>query len=178
MTDERLLFSLKQAEYMKNDIKSKLQNELAKPIESEVQVIYILARIRKLLEIEGKKESYQFLNFYCNWALHAKIDKIGKKVEHFLKQVDEDAGVATGQHMYFSYFHDEFQKFLTDLGLTASIYDPQTPSAKNNFNRLLLLIYSDTPLILKTIFERELTFSDVQGSGGSYSFSLSGTNKT
>lgn len=159
---------------MENDIKSKLANELVKPIDSEIQVVYILTRVRKLLEIKEKKEQYQFLNFYCNWALHAKIDKVGKKVEEFLKQVASGDNTAGGDHIYFSFFHQEFKLFLKEFDLPTNIYDNSNPpSAKGIFNRLLAQIYSDTPLVLKTTTEKRITFSNVKGKGGSYGLLLS-----
>ncbi len=39
---------------MRNDVREKLQTELNKKIEGEPQVVYILSRVRKMLEIDGK----------------------------------------------------------------------------------------------------------------------------
>jgi hypothetical protein len=44
---------------MINDIISKLRAELATPISSERQVVYILVELRKLLEIGGEKQKYR-----------------------------------------------------------------------------------------------------------------------
>lgn len=51
----------------------KINSTLTKDITSEMQVVYIMAEIRKLLERDNKKETYKSLNFYCNWALHTKL---------------------------------------------------------------------------------------------------------
>ena len=62
---------------MKNDIINKLKVELEKSIENEPQVIYILSRIRKILDLDHKRDSeYMVLRFYCNWALHTEIENI------------------------------------------------------------------------------------------------------
>ena len=37
---------------MRNDIKAKLQIELNKKIQGEPQVVYILSRVRKIIEID------------------------------------------------------------------------------------------------------------------------------
>lgn len=54
-------------------IVEKLHPELQKPIETEMQVVYILVELRKLLEHEGKKDAYAVLNFYGNWVVHTKL---------------------------------------------------------------------------------------------------------
>ncbi len=56
-------------------IVEKVNRELAKGITSEVQVVYIMIAIRKLLERDKKKETYRALNFYCNWVGHAQLEK-------------------------------------------------------------------------------------------------------
>lgn len=67
---------------MKNDIKDKLSIELKKPINGEPQVIYILSRIRKLLDLNHKKDgAYRILRFYCNWALHTEIQKLKTQMQ-------------------------------------------------------------------------------------------------
>jgi hypothetical protein len=54
-------------------IEEKLNHELQLTITSERQVVYILAEIRKLLELENAQSQYPTLNFCCNWALHARL---------------------------------------------------------------------------------------------------------
>ncbi|MFA5870908.1 MAG: hypothetical protein WC842_03420 [Candidatus Paceibacterota bacterium] len=56
------------------EILEKLNTELQKDIQDECQVIYILSRIRKYLEDKNEKKQYIYLNFYCNWALHSRIN--------------------------------------------------------------------------------------------------------
>ena len=52
----------------REEILEKLQKELNREIRDECQVIYILSRIRKILEISDERSKYKMLNFYCNWA--------------------------------------------------------------------------------------------------------------
>ncbi len=59
------------------DIIWKLARELDRGITSEVQVVYLLAGIRKLMERDGVKEHYPDLNFHCDWALHSKFEGTG-----------------------------------------------------------------------------------------------------
>ena len=51
----------------------KLHPELQRPIETEMQVVYILVELRKLLEHDGKKYAYPVVNFYGNWVVHTKL---------------------------------------------------------------------------------------------------------
>ena len=53
----------------------KLDVELRRPIENELQVVYIFVALRKLLEHDGKKDAYPVLNFYCNWVVHTRLSK-------------------------------------------------------------------------------------------------------
>ncbi len=59
---------------MTPDIISKLSDEIKKGINSEVQVVYLLAGIRKLLERDNQKDTYSVLNFHCNWVLHSELN--------------------------------------------------------------------------------------------------------
>ena len=56
-------------------IVEKLNRELAEPINSERQVVYILAETRKLLELAGMRERFPQLTFFCNWAMHPTLDR-------------------------------------------------------------------------------------------------------
>jgi hypothetical protein len=59
---------------MTNDISRKLQAEFNIPIERESQVVYILVEVRKLLTSE-RVSGYVTLKFFCDWALHTKLQK-------------------------------------------------------------------------------------------------------
>src|SRR6266566_2316501 len=58
---------------MKPDIIAKLSNELAEPIVSERQVVYILVELRKLIELNDDGDTFKTLKFYCDWAVHAVL---------------------------------------------------------------------------------------------------------
>ena len=72
---------------MKEDVRSKLRRELSEPISSERQVVYILVEIRKLLELNADADRFPALNFYCDWAVHAVMDKEGAK--RIVRRFDE-----------------------------------------------------------------------------------------
>jgi hypothetical protein len=71
---------------MRPDIVRKLRNELSEPIRSERQVVYLLAELRKVMELEsierieagGPADTRYFaLKFYCDWAVHVRLDQSG-----------------------------------------------------------------------------------------------------
>lgn len=72
---------------MTEAIIKKLTAELNKGITTEVQVVYLLAGIRKLIERDEAAERYLTLNFHCDWALHSKLDRAGAKA--ILERLDE-----------------------------------------------------------------------------------------
>ena len=71
---------------MTPDILPKLTAELDKGITTEVQVVYLLAGIRKLIERDKVEDQYPDLKFYCDWALHSSMDRAAAKA--VLKQFD------------------------------------------------------------------------------------------
>jgi hypothetical protein len=72
---------------MTPDIIRKLAVELNKGITSEVQVVYLLAGIRRIIEREESTPSYPDLKFHCDWALHASMDRTAARA--ILKLFDE-----------------------------------------------------------------------------------------
>lgn len=118
----------------------KLKSELEKEIDGEPQVVYILSRIRKILELKKLKEKYKYLNFYCNWALHSKMDRtepVKTILREFLK-LDQ----ARMKFPLFEYLKEELQSFLENNSLPDRIVNDQWTSLREK----LLDIYSDTPV--------------------------------
>lgn len=133
---------------MRNDIREKLQIELNKKIEGEPQVVYILSRVRKMLEIDGKQKEaeYNKLKFYCDWALHSQIDNVNAVRDILDGIIARKGGAGADLAMQFNTFHEEFKRFLQEYGLSTIIYD----SEENRFffEMHLSQIYADTPLVV------------------------------
>ena len=144
---------------MKNDIKEKLQSVLNKENFKETDVIYILSRIRKLLEIDGNRKDYKVLNFYCNWALHAQIED----VDSISKPLQKPGENVISLFHLFTDFDKELKKFLGDHDIQTSIFTNRETLIK--FHHLLTEIYTDTPLILKTISKKRITFRKEESFG-------------
>ena len=53
----------------------KLNKEFKLPVRSESQVVYILAEIRKLLELTGMAREFIALQLYSSWAVHPHLKK-------------------------------------------------------------------------------------------------------
>jgi hypothetical protein len=72
---------------MTKDIIAKLRAELEAGITTEVQAVYLLAGIRKLIERDEAEDDYPALKFHCDWALHARLDRRSARV--MLKLFDD-----------------------------------------------------------------------------------------
>ncbi len=132
---------------MINGIKEKLKLELSKPITEESQVVYILSRMRKILEIDEDKNQgkYTKLKFYCDWALHAKIDRTKAFQEEFEKFIQGDLNAGASVITY-QVFETEFLAFLNQYEISANIY--RTLPNNLAFKEFLAKIYSETPIIV------------------------------
>ena len=73
--------------YMLEEIIRKLTAQLNKGITTEVQVVYLLVGIRKLIERDDQGGEYPNLNFYCDWVLHSELDRSGAKA--ILREFDK-----------------------------------------------------------------------------------------
>ncbi len=126
---------------MKHAIIEKLNRELISQIKTEPQVVYILSRIRKILEIENIKDKFPVLNFYCNWSLHSEISKTdGKKINAILKEFVENKEKQYKLNLHLK-FAEEFNTFLK------SHFLPTLDGKQlNNFRFILGQVISDTPI--------------------------------
>jgi hypothetical protein len=57
----------------------KLTKELDAGITTEVQVVYLLAGVRKLMERDEVEDQFPNLKFHCDWVLHPKLQGTGAK---------------------------------------------------------------------------------------------------
>ena len=101
---------------MTKDIVTKLNIHLSKPIESECSAVYLLAEIRKLIELEKPNLQLFALKMYCNWALHVNLDK-SRTTLPFLSRIDNYvinrvAGYRGNNALSFTDEHELFLEFL------------------------------------------------------------------
>jgi hypothetical protein len=121
---------------MKPDILTKLAAELADPINSERQVVYVLVELRKLIELNADGPHYPSLKFHCDWAAHAVLK--GPPAQEIVRLFDRhqevyDSPSATHDHPDMSFmarlgpiltmstFRNELNSYLHAQGLDSSI---------------------------------------------------------
>ena len=142
---------------MTKEIIRKLTAQLNQRITTEVQVVYLLVGIRKLIERDHRREQYPKLNFYCDWVLHSELDRSGAKAilrefdeaypllkrgmnlpRELQKKIDDISGMES--------FEKELTRFLKSYGLppiSLSVDD------WSHFLHLYTRVIQDIPLMVK-----------------------------
>lgn len=136
------------------DILRKLSEKFESAPRSEEDVVFILSRIRKIIEKENYPEKYSILNFYCNLALHIKIDKrVPKKLADELLRVHTNLEYS---HPFFGYLdlHNQMEKFIKEHNLPDFYEHPDFKGSE--FIKLLNSVYCDTPVIVKIVKEYQV----------------------
>jgi hypothetical protein len=145
---------------MTKDIIRKLINELDAGITSEVQVVYLLAGIRKLIERDKIDKQYAALKFHCDWALHASMDRAPARA--LLKQFEAAHVLLTGnielsalpsdlRHQIerisqMKSFEKELGQFLANYGLPA--LTQHRADGWPHFLHLYTKVVEDIPLVV------------------------------
>lgn len=137
---------------MTDELKNKLRLALEKNLGDECQVVYILSRIRKIIELEELRKRYRILNIYCNWCLHTRINN----TEDFKDILEEFVNNAESRHylLYFEEFKKQFRNFLKEE-LAFEITD----NYLNKFVQILTNVISDTPISTKKIKKITITIN-------------------
>jgi hypothetical protein len=60
-------------------LRASLAQQAANQFTAEAQVVYFLVTIRKLIELEKFANRYRSLSFFCDWVLHAELDRGGAR---------------------------------------------------------------------------------------------------
>ncbi len=152
---------------MTPDILKKLTRELDAGIKTEVQVVYLLAGIRKLIERDEIKEEYADLNFHCDWALHSKLDRATAK--EILKKFDAAHALLRGQIKLrdlppplsteieriskMSSFEKELSRFLAEYDLPP--LTKNRPDGWSYFLHLYAKVIEDIPLMVALPAEKK-----------------------
>ncbi|MDO8340502.1 MAG: hypothetical protein Q7T59_00855 [Candidatus Woesebacteria bacterium] len=121
------------------ELKEKIRAALNETDINEYLVVFVMSRIRKLLELENIKNSYKLVNIYCNWSLHTKIDRtddIKDILEEFVNKAETRHNL-----LMLNEFKSHFKKFVSEV-LNINL----TEDYINKFSLILLNIISDTPI--------------------------------
>ncbi len=131
----------------------KMQNLINGGITKECHVVYLLTCIRKILEQEDPNPDFELLKFYCNWALHSKLQgPAAQNVLSYFNQghlllVNGDNNLPTEiQNISkFNNLIEDIKKFLE----THYVSVPEhTSSNSSKFISLYASIIEDCPLII------------------------------
>ena len=139
------------------EIIRKLSEAFGEPLSREMQAVYILAEIRKLLELERLKSKYPSLNFHCCWALHVTAKGVG--ADRILKRFDDayaywkdihsapkEVVLPLGRTMALSSFKLDLKCFLSRMQLPANLVTDEAQWLK--FLTLYSAIIRDCPFKL------------------------------
>lgn len=145
---------------MTPDMLSKLEIELVSGITTEVQVVYLLAAIRKLMERDTLHDKYADLKFHCDWALHSSMDRAAAR--GVLKQFDAaHALLRENVELHdlptplrceidriskMRSFEEELSKFLAAYGLSPLTL--HRPDGWTHFLHLYTKVIEDIPLVV------------------------------
>ena len=144
------------------DILSKLSEQLDEGITSEVQVVYLVAGIRKLMERDGVKAEYPDLNFHCDWTLHSKLE--GSAARAVLSRFDTAHLFLRDRHLdlhdlpsdlrsdidrisKMRSFKQELSRFLETYGLPP--LEKHRPDWWAHFLHLYARVIEDIPLVVR-----------------------------
>jgi hypothetical protein len=146
---------------MTPDIIRKLTKELDAGITTEVQVVYVLVGIRKIIERDKLERKYGALKFHCDWALHPSMDRasakeilmpfetahplLNKGVE--LAELPSDLGHEIDRLVRMKSFKNELARILKTYGLPS--LTQQRSNGWTHFLHLYTKVIEDIPLVLK-----------------------------
>lgn len=138
----------------RNDVKEKLSLALKK-VSNEHDVVFIMSRVRKLIEDDSNRDSDARLKFYCNWALHMELEYTNN-----IKSILESDN--TEERLRFEKLEDfevEFKAFINRHELT--IDDDMMSTLKQEYSKII----SDASLIYNSPIKYEPTALNSDANG-------------
>lgn len=145
---------------MTNELIRKLSSALSKQIEEECQVVYILSKIRKILEKSGRDKIFLVLDFYIDWSLHAQIERTSR-ISHILEKIEKT--ILNSKYDPFTAMEllnfDEFRKEAVQFFGEHNIMHKFTEKDYwMKFRTFMVDILADCPLKINRGEINELTF--------------------
>lgn len=149
---------------MRNRIIEKLNGELPKELTSESQVVYILVEIRKMLNEhdKGKELKYPVLAFFCDWAVHTRMDRRSAismldAFQDFFRGLDAHLEIRKPTNFYpfvmFMVLRRQIKLFSKNNNLPDNLTDD--PKKWKKFLTLLKSIVADCPILSDKGYVRE-----------------------
>lgn len=98
--------------FMRDKIIEKITPYLARPLESECEVVYVMAEIRKVLEHHAASglPRLSVLKLFCNWALHTELYKDPENIRFYFSAYDLNDDM-TPEEFLNSRFFKEIMSF-------------------------------------------------------------------
>ncbi len=125
---------------MRTELKNKLILAIQNGATDEPNVVYVLSRIRKIFELDpALRKQHKVLNVYCNWSLHASIDRT-EDVKEILEEFIEKAELRH-HFVYLEAFKSDFIIFAKNT-LTIDLNEDYL----DRFGKSLIEIIADTPI--------------------------------
>lgn len=164
----------------------KLNNELRREIKNECQVVYILSRVRKILDHE--RAVNKILRFYCNWVLHIDlkhkettlfISKMFDSCIDFSKNEKEIARKMKSCQSDFFKLNDlkeVFRQFFEDHNLPLFLVNKKRHWI--NFIKLFLEIIEECPVICIKSSKKIKSLELVKSEKGEYCYKFSLSDKS
>lgn len=153
---------------MEDELISKIERRLGGGITAEEDVVYLMVKIRKLLERKNLKAEYPVLLFYCDWSLHASMDRRG--ANEMLNAIDalvgsyliRGDGTAVGELsdlLSLRVLREEICRLLEHCGVSDSTIRDEEAWAQ--FRDRFVANIADCPLVLKKAMRhvRSLSFA-------------------
>lgn len=146
---------------MKDEVLRKLQRLLDRPITNEMQVVYLLVELRKLMDLEAYQD--KMLRMFCNWVVHTSLDRPGDGSTLILREFDDlvaelrERQTLTPDRSQVSLgtFREALSRCFGEFGLTAAF--AKTLAGWKRFFTLYASIVSECPIVY-TASRRQLKY--------------------
>jgi hypothetical protein len=143
-------------------ILKKLETLLNNGITTEIEIVYLMSGLRKLIEQQQANKTYKHLTFHCNWTLHSKLDR--SEAQEVLSKFDAaNLHLKRGLKLHqlptalrnevdnisqMKYFENELTAFLKANGLPG--IDAVRHDGWIHFEHLYVKVVEDCPLVISS----------------------------
>lgn len=165
---------------MKDKILKEISEELRFRIDTKAKVVYLLAEIRKTLELSKHKGGTLYT--FCKWALHSKLDR-ENTITYFSNKFDpyidsrsnsKDIGknILSNHRDFFKLnrLKTKLNDFFIQNNLQYNITN--NPNQWKNFVKLLLEILKECPIIINSSKIKKLSLTEDRYGISCYRFLL------
>lgn len=152
----------------RHSVIEKLDKEILKQIKTEAQVVYLLVEVRKVITEHdiSQDNKYPILSFFCDWVVHAKMDRQGATsmlnvIQDFYRGLDGYLHIKKTTSFFpfvmLIVLRRELGSFLKRNSLPLELVDN-----RNYWERFLFLLINvliDCPLVANGGYIREFKFT-------------------